>query len=128
MEIVIRLLNQTSLLTIGGPPEHKRWRVRHASISLTSSATVGSRYVYLEWQNSQDQANSDLCFTSQGSTSASTTTTGNGSATQGGGNNPVAWGAEPTMVGGADQLLTTGSLVAGDTYSVVITVEEEEMD
>lgn len=107
-------------------PAGKRWRILSAFVSLTSSSTVGSRYVYLVVAPPGSGQQYTLAVTTQGSTSASTTTNGAGNPTGTGGSaGPTTFYSVVVAVTG-DILETQASLLTGDTYSYYVEIEEEE--
>lgn len=117
----------TAGVQVGVPPPGFRWRVLSAVVVLNGSATVGARSANLNlgpMYQSQSAANLTLAITSQGSTSASTTSTGIGGTSPAGAADTVTtWTAFP-ILSRADQIFLSVTLQSGDTVNAYLVVDE----
>ena len=124
MKLFLTYGSLTTQKTLPPVPAGKKWRIISGALVLTTGTGSGTRslsfYVFPGGQSS-----SAYSLATIDTSSASTTTNSMGSVTGVGGNAPATWQDFP-VVGPLDVVVVYITLVSGDTYSVLLDVEEEE--
>lgn len=123
------LTGVTANTLVGTPTNGYRWRILGAVVVLNGSATVGARSANLNigrdnYNGTQTYANETVAITTQGSTSASTTTQGIGTVSPAGAATTVTQWSQFPEVTSFDTLYLSVSLQSGDTVDVFVVYEE----